>query len=72
MAKRTTSEERDFISLQCKLSLGTREIVKECGQLLGRDEMGRTLPDYYVLHKALVEMRDRLKVEQQDGGDNAA
>ncbi len=59
------SPPKNFVSLQAKVDLGTKEIHDECIKLMGTDEAGRPYPSYYILHKALVELRDRLKAERK-------
>ena len=59
------SPTKNFVSLQAKVELGTKEIQDECIKLMGSDELGRPYPAYYVLHKALVELRDRLKARKK-------
>ena len=62
---RTISPPKNFVSLQAKVELGTKQIQDECIKLMGTDELGRPYPGYYVLHTALVELRDRLKAEKK-------
>ncbi len=53
-----------FVAVQLKRSLGTRALLAECVRLMGHDDLGRPYPGYYVLHQALTELRDRLKVKR--------
>ncbi len=57
----TKTTERPFLSLQAKTSLGTKDVLDECVNLIGKDDLGRTTPSYAVLHQALVAFRDSLK-----------
>ncbi len=46
-----------------KRSLGTKKLLAEIQSIVGPDEFGRRAPGYALIHRALVELRDRLKAE---------
>ena len=39
-------------------------VLDEIRDLIGRDELGRTPYDYEIAHRALLELRDKLKAEK--------
>ncbi len=55
----------NFLDVQIKNSLGTRKVLDEAVKLAGTDKLGRPIPQYAVLHDAIVEHRDKLKAEKQ-------
>ena len=59
-----------YSAVMTKDELGTREVLSEIRELLGQDEFGRQVPAYAVLHRALVELRDRLKAQKGESNDN--
>ncbi len=54
-----------FQNIQVKVSLGTHAILAECVKLSGKDEFGRPIPAYAVVHRAFELYRDKLKAEKQ-------
>lgn len=55
----------NFHDVQLKVSLGTRKVLAEAVKLAGADNLGRPIPQYAVLHDAIVIHRDKLKAEKQ-------
>ena len=59
-----------YSAVMTKDELGTKAVLVNIQQLLGQDEFGRLPPAYAVLHRALVELRDRLKGQKGESNDN--
>ncbi len=53
-----------FTYVTVKTSLGTKEVIVEIQKILGSDKADRRPPKYMVIHRAVVELRDRLKAEK--------
>ena len=50
-----------FTTLQLKAGQGSLEALAEIQELLGPDQDGRILPIYVCAHRAIIQMRDRLR-----------
>ena len=59
MAENTT-QPKDQTAVWISRRLGTRELLDECAGLTPRDDYGRKLPLYGVIHKALETYRATL------------
>ncbi len=57
----------NFQDVQLKVSLGTRKVLTEAVKLAGTDHLGRPIPQYAVIHEAIVNHRDKLKAEKRKG-----
>ena len=55
----------NFRQTNLKVSMGTHKLLAECVKLAGSDEMGRPIPAYAVVHRAMEQYRDKLKAEKQ-------
>ena len=59
--------KKDQTAVWISRRLGTRELLDECAGLTSRDDYGRKLPLYGVIHKALETYRATLNGANTDG-----
>ena len=55
----TKEARKDFDAVWVKRNLGTRKVLAEAVKLAGKDDLGRKIPAYYVMHEALTEYVER-------------
>ena len=52
-----------FSGIAVKDSLGTALLLAECRLMIGRDILGRWVPGYAVIHRAVSELHTKLEAE---------
>ena len=59
------TKTKSFDQISLRTDLGTRKLIDECAAMIHPDQYGRPIPTYAVVHRAALELRDRLRAEKE-------
>jgi len=62
--------EYKFTPIQVRDDLGTKELIKDVVELMGPDDYGRKVPNYWAIHTALKSFKEQLEREKESKKGN--